>query len=149
MFGHYFCLFRCRNTYIIFRKTSIMIKCFNVRRVMVFTATFNNISFLDLFSVCKTCSLFNLCHRYSARGRSLETGIVPVARYSHQLSSVLLKNSTHWLSNRNSAYTVTVSFCCSTGIMYQKNYILISYRLYIKNVSGQCNFDCSSRISAG
>jgi len=48
-----------------------------------------------------------------------------------------------------SAYTVIVSFCCSTGIMYQKNYILISYRLYIKNVSGQCNFDCSSRISAG
>jgi hypothetical protein len=25
-----------------------------------------------------------------------------------------------------SAYTVTVSFCCSTGIRYQKNYILVS-----------------------
>ena len=48
-----------------------------------------------------------------------------------------------------SAYTVIVSFCCSTGTMYQKNYILISYRLYIKNVSGQCNVDCSSRTSAG
>ena len=25
-----------------------------------------------------------------------------------------------------SAYTVTVSFCCSTGMRYQKNYILVS-----------------------
>jgi len=31
------------------------------------------------------------------------TGIVPVARYSHPLSSELLKNSTHWLSNQNTA----------------------------------------------
>jgi hypothetical protein len=35
----------------------------------------------------------NLCHRYSPRGKSFEPGIVPVARYSHQLSSVLFKNS--------------------------------------------------------
>jgi hypothetical protein len=31
----------------------------------------------------------------SVRGKSLGTGIVPVARYSSPLSSVLLKNSTH------------------------------------------------------
>jgi hypothetical protein len=28
-----------------------------------------------------------------------------------------------------SAYTVTVSFCCSTGIRYQKSYILVSDRI--------------------
>ena len=37
----------------------------------------------------------NICHRYSARGKSFETGIVPVARHRHPLSSVLLKNSKH------------------------------------------------------
>ena len=37
----------------------------------------------------------NLCHRYSARGKSFETGIGPVAKYSHPLSSVLFKNSKH------------------------------------------------------
>ena len=51
-----------------------------------------NESVLDLFSVCMTCSLFikgdkswqkyinitreNLCHMYSVRGKSFETGIV-------------------------------------------------------------------------
>ena len=76
---------------------------------------------VDLFSVCMTCScLFikgdkswsqyikitqeNLYHRYSSRGKSFETGIVPVARYSHPLSSVLFKNSSHWLSNHNTAF---------------------------------------------
>ena len=28
-----------------------------------------------------------------------------------------------------SAYTVTISFCCSTGIRYQKSYILVSDRI--------------------
>jgi transketolase C-terminal domain/subunit len=37
----------------------------------------------------------NLCHRYSSHGKSFETGMVPVTRYSHPLSSVLFKNSTH------------------------------------------------------
>ena len=36
-----------------------------------------------------------LCHRYSSREKSFETGIGHVARYSHLLSSVLFKNSTH------------------------------------------------------
>jgi hypothetical protein len=48
----------------------------------------------------------NLCHRYSAPGKSFETGIVPIVRYSPPLSSVLFKNSTHWLSNQNT----TVSY---------------------------------------
>ena len=47
----------------------------------------------------------NLCHRYSAHGKLFETGIVPVARYSHPLSCVLFKNSTHWLSNQNTAFS--------------------------------------------
>jgi len=47
----------------------------------------------------------NLCQRYSAWGKSFETGIVPVAMYSHPLSSVLFKNSTHWLSNQNTAFS--------------------------------------------
>jgi hypothetical protein len=47
----------------------------------------------------------NLCHRYSPCGKSFETGIVPVARYSLPLSSVLFKNSTHWLSNQNTAFS--------------------------------------------
>ena len=34
-----------------------------------------------------------------------ETGIVAVARYSHSLSSVLLKNNSHWLSNQNAAFS--------------------------------------------
>jgi len=75
---------------------------------------------LDMLSVYMTFSLFikgdkswqkyikntreNLCHRYSVRGKSFETGIVPVARYSYPLSSVLFKNSTHWLSNENTAF---------------------------------------------
>ena len=37
----------------------------------------------------------NICHRYNTRGKSFETGIVPVARCSHPLSSALLKNSKH------------------------------------------------------
>ena len=51
------------------------------------------------FNTFKSCqkyikiTLENLCHRYSARGKSFEPGIVPVARYSHPLSSVLFKNS--------------------------------------------------------
>jgi hypothetical protein len=76
-------------------------------------------SVLDLFSVCITYSLFitgdtswqiyikimreNICQRYSACGKSFIIGIVPVARHSHPLSSVLFKNSTHWLSNQNTA----------------------------------------------
>jgi hypothetical protein len=32
---------------------------------------------------------------YSPRGKSFEMGIVPVVRYSHPLSSFLLKNSRH------------------------------------------------------
>ena len=32
---------------------------------------------------------------YSARGKSFETGIVPIARHSHPLSSVQLKKSQH------------------------------------------------------
>jgi hypothetical protein len=43
----------------------------------------------------------NLCHGCNPRGNSFETDIVPVARYSHPLSSVLFKNSSHWLSNQN------------------------------------------------
>ena len=38
-----------------------------------------------------------------------------------------------------SAYTVTVSFCCSSGIRYQKSYILVSDCIYNKNLSSQCN----------
>ena len=37
-----------------------------------------------------------------------------------------------------SDYTVTVSFCCSTGFRYQKSYILVS-DIYNKNWSSQCN----------
>ena len=37
-----------------------------------------------------------------------------------------------------SVYTVTVSFCCSTGIRYQISYILTSY-VYSKKLSSQCN----------
>ena len=37
-----------------------------------------------------------------------------------------------------SDYTVTFSFCCSTGIRYQKSYILVS-DVYNKNLSSQCN----------
>jgi hypothetical protein len=48
----------------------------------------------------------NLCHRYSPCGKSFEIGIVPVARYSHPLSSVLFKNSTHWLSK--SKYSIFI-----------------------------------------
>ena len=47
----------------------------------------------------------NLYHRYSPRGKLFETGIVPVARYSHPLSSVLFKNSSHWLSNQNTVFS--------------------------------------------
>ena len=78
-------------------------------------------SVLGLFSVCMTYSLFitgdkswqkyiknmreNICQRYSACGKSYETGIVPFARYSHPLSGVLFTNSTHWLSNQNTVFS--------------------------------------------
>ena len=52
----------------------------------------------------------NLCHRYSARGKSFEAGIVPVARYSHPLSRVLFKNSTHWLSNQNTTFSYVMYY---------------------------------------
>ena len=76
---------------------------------------------LGLFSVCMTYSLFitgdkswqkyitimreNICQRYSACRKSFEIGILPFARYSHPLSGVLFKNSTHWLSNQNTAFS--------------------------------------------
>jgi len=41
----------------------------------------------------------------SPGGKSFETGIVPVARYNHPLSSVLFKNSSHGLSNQNTAFS--------------------------------------------
>jgi hypothetical protein len=52
----------------------------------------------------------DLCDRNSHRGKSFETGIIPVARHSHPLSSVLFKNSTHWLSNPNIAFSY-VNIC--------------------------------------
>jgi hypothetical protein len=79
-------------------------------------------SVLDLFSFCMTSSLFikgdkswhkyikstceNLYHRYSAHGKSFETGIVPVARYSHPLPSALFKLSAHWLSK----YSISICY---------------------------------------
>jgi hypothetical protein len=78
-------------------------------------------SVLGLFSVCMTYSLFitgdkswqtyitimreNICQRYSACGKSFEIGILPFARYSHPLSGVLFKNSTHGLSNQNTVFS--------------------------------------------
>ena len=47
----------------------------------------------------------NLCHRYSPRGKSFETGTVPVDRCCLPLSIVLFKNSSHWLSNQNAAFS--------------------------------------------
>ena len=46
-----------------------------------------------------------------------------------------------------SAYTVTVSFCCSTGIGYQKCYILVSDSILQKLILSML-FDCSNRTSA-
>ena len=46
-----------------------------------------------------------------------------------------------------STYTVTVSFCCSTGIRYQKCYILVSDRILQKLILSML-FDCSNRKSA-
>ena len=75
-------------------------------------------SVLDLFSVCMTCSLFikedkswqkyikitreNLYQRYSACGKFVWNW------YSHPLSSVLFKNSTHRLSNQNAAFSYVI-----------------------------------------
>ena len=53
------------------------------------------------FNEFKSCQKYikitreNLCHRYNARGKSFETGVVPVARCSYPLSSALFKNSKH------------------------------------------------------
>ena len=54
----------------------------------------------------------------SHRGKSFETGIVPVARYSHPLSSVLFKNNTHWLSNQNTALSY-VMYLLSSCVIYE------------------------------
>ena len=56
----------------------------------------------------------NLCHRYSAHVKSFETGIVPVARYSHLLSRVLFKDSTHWLFTQNKAFSYHIKKKTST-----------------------------------
>ena len=56
-----------------------------------------------------------------------------------QLPNCLKIAETSVVLNVFCAYTVTVSFCCSTGIRYQKSYILVSDR-YNKNLSSQCNF---------
>ena len=44
--------------------------------------------------------------------------------------------------------SVTVSFCCSTGIKYQKNYILVSDSKKLKFIQSM-QFYCSNRTSVG
>ena len=54
----------------------------------------------------------NLCHRYSPCMKSFETGIVPVARYSHPLSSVLFKSRPNFscLFNENSNFIINTCY---------------------------------------